>query len=257
MTTQDKKAWKKDEESRGCDRCGKEFTFFRRRHHCRRCGGIFCNDCCNEKVKGITGYGEQAQRICLKCKDETQAFITPDNTKKGRPKKRQFCILGQGSVGKTAIFQQFIDSSFPDTYTTTILNTKTKDVTLKGQDYTITVVDTAGQSSCDLFQPQFSIGTHAFILVYGVDDRSSFQSVCAIRDKILECGGHNTNMVLVGNKIDLPNNVKAVSSAEGKQLAVQWNVPFVEISAKKMKMVDNLFMETLQHLVNQENSNMS
>ena len=253
MSTTDPKAkWKSDEESSGCDNCGKVFSFFRRRHHCRRCGEIFCNECCSDKVKGVAGYGDEPQRICIKCK-ETR-YVTPDNTRKSRPKKRQICILGQGSVGKTAIFQQFMDSSFPDTYTTTIVSTRTKDVSFRGVDYTLTVVDTAGQSTCDLFQPQFSIGTHAFLLVYGIDDRSSFQAVAAIRDKILECGGHTVAMMLVGNKIDLPAQQRAVTAAEGRQLASQWRVPFQELSAKKAKAVENLFMDLLQLIVDKESS---
>ena len=28
-----------------CSKCSVEFTFFKRKHHCRNCGGIFCHDC--------------------------------------------------------------------------------------------------------------------------------------------------------------------------------------------------------------------
>jgi GTPase SAR1 family protein len=39
-------------------------------------------------------------------------------------------------------------------------------------------------------------------------------------------------MVLVGNKCDLENK-REVQTSEGKDLAKQWKVPFIESSAKK------------------------
>eukprot|EP01043_Picozoa_sp_COSAG02_P116720 COSAG02_NODE_53158_length_303_cov_1.181373_1_plen_48_part_01 len=28
--------------------CGEEFSFFKRRHHCRACGWVLCSDCAPE-----------------------------------------------------------------------------------------------------------------------------------------------------------------------------------------------------------------
>ncbi|KAM7222401.1 vacuolar segregation protein pep7 [Rhypophila decipiens] len=41
-----RKHWKPDQESVVCDHttCKKYFNYFTRRHHCRKCGNIFCND---------------------------------------------------------------------------------------------------------------------------------------------------------------------------------------------------------------------
>ncbi|KNC50104.1 uncharacterized protein AMSG_05876 [Thecamonas trahens ATCC 50062] len=38
-------AGKNEKEASACCGCGDDFTFFNRKHHCRRCGLIFCNDC--------------------------------------------------------------------------------------------------------------------------------------------------------------------------------------------------------------------
>ncbi|KAF9645032.1 hypothetical protein BDM02DRAFT_3063869, partial [Thelephora ganbajun] len=42
-----KHLWKPDYQASHCDvfNCRKPFTLFDRRHHCRKCGGIFCADC--------------------------------------------------------------------------------------------------------------------------------------------------------------------------------------------------------------------
>ncbi|KAI0055123.1 hypothetical protein BV25DRAFT_1816072 [Artomyces pyxidatus] len=42
-----KHLWKRDVEAACCDNflCREMFSFFQRRHHCRKCGGIFCSAC--------------------------------------------------------------------------------------------------------------------------------------------------------------------------------------------------------------------
>lgn len=37
--------WEHDDVTSTCRSCSKKFTFFTRKHHCRRCGKIFCADC--------------------------------------------------------------------------------------------------------------------------------------------------------------------------------------------------------------------
>jgi hypothetical protein len=40
--------WVPDNETQECGICKKQFGVFRRKHHCRQCGQIFCADCMNE-----------------------------------------------------------------------------------------------------------------------------------------------------------------------------------------------------------------
>ncbi|CAH8533373.1 unnamed protein product [Heterobilharzia americana] len=37
--------WTKDDEAMTCFGCDREFSISTRRHHCRNCGGIFCQNC--------------------------------------------------------------------------------------------------------------------------------------------------------------------------------------------------------------------
>ena len=91
-------AWVRDDMSIKCLICEKEFGLFRRRHHCRSCGGIFCWECCNysviipkfiescpkpeynpfdfknyipdtirDKALETLGYNSDEQRVCLIC----------------------------------------------------------------------------------------------------------------------------------------------------------------------------------------------
>lgn len=46
----DAPAWAPDASAKECTGCGRGFNLFRRRHHCRRCGLIFCNACAAKRV---------------------------------------------------------------------------------------------------------------------------------------------------------------------------------------------------------------
>jgi GTPase SAR1 family protein len=115
-------------------------------------------------------------------------------------------------------------------------------------EYIFSVLD-AGQTGCDMFQPQYTIGTHAFILMFSVDDRNSFLSVLPLRDRILECGGVDKVIVLVGNKPTLVSTSGAgaqqahdrqVSTEEISLLSRRWGVPHMELSTSKQRQVDEL-----------------
>ena len=48
----DRKYWMPDAVATTCYDCEAKFTTFRRRHHCRVCGQIFCSKCCNSYIPG-------------------------------------------------------------------------------------------------------------------------------------------------------------------------------------------------------------
>lgn len=63
--------WMPDSNSKDCYDCGKAFHTFRRRHHCRVCGQIFCWQCCTEVISGEL-LGLQSTRMlrcCNYCKE--------------------------------------------------------------------------------------------------------------------------------------------------------------------------------------------
>lgn len=47
-----KQYWMPDSVSKECYDCCEKFTTFRRRHHCRVCGQIFCSKCCYQEIPG-------------------------------------------------------------------------------------------------------------------------------------------------------------------------------------------------------------
>ncbi|XP_044009254.1 1-phosphatidylinositol 3-phosphate 5-kinase isoform X2 [Aphidius gifuensis] len=52
--------WMPDNVAKQCYECSERFTTFRRRHHCRVCGQIFCSKCCSDEIPGDL-------RVCTYC----------------------------------------------------------------------------------------------------------------------------------------------------------------------------------------------
>lgn len=44
--------WMPDSKAKECYDCSLKFSTFRRKHHCRLCGQIFCSKCCSQVVPG-------------------------------------------------------------------------------------------------------------------------------------------------------------------------------------------------------------
>lgn len=60
--------WVNDNDSDKCMGCQSEFKFlFRGRHHCRSCGGLYCDACSNRRAP-VLKYGFQEKvRVCEAC----------------------------------------------------------------------------------------------------------------------------------------------------------------------------------------------
>jgi len=59
--------WVPDELVSVCTLCCLQFTIIRRRHHCRNCGQIYCNNCSNHFIP-LACYGyDKPVRVCNPC----------------------------------------------------------------------------------------------------------------------------------------------------------------------------------------------
>uniref|UniRef100_F1KR02 1-phosphatidylinositol-3-phosphate 5-kinase n=2 Tax=Ascaris TaxID=6251 RepID=F1KR02_ASCSU len=67
--------WMPDSTGRECYECQERFTTFRRRHHCRLCGQIFCSKCCSIQVPGsLLGYMGDL-RLCAYCARIVMSYL--------------------------------------------------------------------------------------------------------------------------------------------------------------------------------------
>ena len=63
--------WDPDESQHACTSCKDVFSVFRRRHHCRKCGGLFCSTCSNRVLTNVRGY-KHPVRSCEECFSKEQ-----------------------------------------------------------------------------------------------------------------------------------------------------------------------------------------
>ena len=76
--------WQPDESVSACPLCAAEFGFFTRRHHCRKCGRVVCDDCSLDRARiaqpaflpGSTPDNGALLRSCNACRP--QARTLPD-----------------------------------------------------------------------------------------------------------------------------------------------------------------------------------
>lgn len=70
--------WQEDAEVNMCQGsdCTNVFSFMSRKHHCRRCGKIFCDKCCGHKMGVPRMLYADPQRVCNKCKPSADNELT-------------------------------------------------------------------------------------------------------------------------------------------------------------------------------------
>ncbi|KAJ7697769.1 P-loop containing nucleoside triphosphate hydrolase protein, partial [Mycena olivaceomarginata] len=115
--------------------------------------------------------------------------------------KRTIVVLGSRSVGKSSLIRRYCDpeSQFVNSYFPTIETTYWKTI-LK---YDCKIIDTAGQDESSIINLKYIYGTHAYVLVYSVASRRSFDLVSVLYDEIRGLYGSPVPCVIVGCKTDL------------------------------------------------------
>jgi len=59
--------WMPNDCADGCLLCGSQFAVFKRRHHCRNCGLIFCSNCTKNRIALPEVCYTMEARVCDKC----------------------------------------------------------------------------------------------------------------------------------------------------------------------------------------------
>ncbi|CAK4623530.1 hypothetical protein LEN26_010258 [Aphanomyces euteiches] len=59
--------WVPDHERHRCYVCTRNFSNFRRKHHCRRCGEVVCRSCLLKKMARLPMKGSLEVKICMTC----------------------------------------------------------------------------------------------------------------------------------------------------------------------------------------------
>jgi 1-phosphatidylinositol-3-phosphate 5-kinase len=69
------KFWMPDSRARECYDCSAKFNTFRRKHHCRLCGQIFCKNCAKQIVSGKIINVREDLRVCNYCSKVVLSYL--------------------------------------------------------------------------------------------------------------------------------------------------------------------------------------
>ena len=162
-------------------------------------------------------------------------------------------VFGAGGVGKSALTFQFVIKQFIDDYDPTIEDTYSKNLYVEGNPVKMSILDTAGQDDFSSMLPCYTRLASAFMLVYAIDDRSSFEEIeCFHQDIFRTACDLDVPIVIVGNKCDLDYS-REVTKVEGEYLAEKLHCGFFETSAKTVTNVDESFMSLLKAALDKMN----
>ena len=92
-------------------------------------------------------------------------------------------------------------------------------------------------------------GTSGILVAYDVTQRKTFEEIPHWLEEARKRSGDNVSIVLVGNKTDL-DDMRQVSETEGKELAEQFNVQYLEVSARENENVKKAFHMLIRDVVN-------
>jgi Ras-related protein Rab-1A len=150
---------------------------------------------------------------------------------------------GDGAVGKTSIVKRFTEGTFQRNYKATIgTSISKKECKFEGLDSVVRFViwDLAGQPQFKRIRGSYLANSGAGILVFDVTNRESFNNVRKWYKELKQYAPPDIYLILVGNKIDL-KDLRVVSNAEGKALAEELGLSYIESSAKTGENINEAF----------------
>ncbi len=154
-------------------------------------------------------------------------------------------------VGKTSISKRFITGKFVkiDISNRTInTNIFQKCIEVNDKSFNLNIWDTAGEEKYHALGPIFYRGAHGAVVIFDVRNRQTFERATRWFHELSEFAEGNPSMILVGNKIDLPD--RTITKEEAVNLANKYNCKFLEVSAFLGTNVDEIFNTLAMEIYN-------
>ena len=156
----------------------------------------------------------------------------------------KYIIIGDPSVGKSCILNQFLNGAFNEDYDITVgVEFGAKTIDFNNKKVKLQIWDTAGQDSFKSITRAYYRGAASALICYDITCRESFENLHGWLDECKANGNPEMTLVLVGNKIDLAED-REVSTEEGQSFANENNMLFFETSAKTSERVGDLFQRS-------------
>lgn len=188
------------------------------------------------------------------------------------PNKISITICGDGGCGKSSITLRLVRSEWVHEYDPTIEDSYSVTRTIDGEQYFLSITDTAGQEEYRGLWATSNLKSDAFLLVYDITSESSLSALDYFMDMIemetdqraednlrllkelgnsargLEVGMAAPVRLVAGNKCDLKDN-RVISAKDGLEYARKHNSGFMETSAREMVNIEETFALLVRRVV--------
>ena len=156
-------------------------------------------------------------------------------------------LIGDSGVGKSCLLLRFADDTYTESYISTIgVDFKIRTIQLDGKTIKLQIWDTAGQERFRTITSSYYRGAQGIVVVYGLDDKKSFENVKQWVEEIDRYAGEGVVKLLVGNKCDV--EARQVTREEAEKFAEELKMRYMETSAKTGENVEETFMLTAREI---------
>ncbi|KAK2413986.1 Ras-related protein RABA5b [Trifolium repens] len=159
-------------------------------------------------------------------------------------------LIGDSAVGKSNLLSRFARNEFDSNSKATIgVEFQTQMVEIDGKEIKAQIWDTAGQERFRAVTSAYYRGAFGALVVYDISRRGTFDSIKRWLDELTTQNDSTVARMLVGNKCDL-ENIREVSIEEGKALAEEEGLFFMETSALDSTNVQTAFEIVIREIYN-------
>lgn len=158
-------------------------------------------------------------------------------------------LIGDSSVGKSSLLTRYArpELSIDNMSTTIGVEFATKTIKILDKNIKLQIWDTAGQERYRAITSAYYRGAAGAIIVYDVNKMETFKNIRRWIAELKDYANNDIIITLIGNKSDLTND-REVSLEEGKKLAKDYQVSFLETSAKEYINIEQCFFSVAQEI---------
>ncbi len=159
-------------------------------------------------------------------------------------------LIGDIQVGKTSIFNQFLDQKFQKQYGATLsVDFKVKSIFIDNNTVAdLQVWDTCGEERFKTITRQYYRDINGCFLIFDLTTVSSFEGAEKWLADIKEHGPENTIIMLIGNKCDLTDQRK-IAYNDSLHFADTHGLNYIEVSALTGENIKLIFEELTRAMI--------
>lgn len=160
----------------------------------------------------------------------------------------KICLLGEAKVGKTTLVYRYIENKFRTDFRSTLgVNLLKKTVKIGDSTIATQIWDLGGQEPFKKIRKLYLEGAEGALLLFDVTNQQSFIKLEEWISSFREVHG-NKPVVLIGNKIDLKENI-IIDQSQAERYASENNMSLVLASAKTGENVEKAFVDLLKRII--------